>query len=93
MNLDLSQFGDNKLAASQSATFFISELIFVSSICLFDMSCLLRLIKKVVSSALEINLNNFVDSGKSLMYTRNNRGPKMDPCGTPVVIGSKFDLI
>ena len=25
------------------------------------------------------------------MYTRNNKGPKMDPCGTLVVIG--FDLI
>ena len=49
--------------------------------------------KNVVSSAWEINLNNFVDSVKSFMYTMNNKGPKMDPCGTAVVIGSEFDLI
>jgi len=24
--------------------------------------------------------------GKSLMYKRNNKGPRIDPCGTPSVI-------
>ena len=37
-------------------------------------------------------MNNFADSGKSLMYTRNNKRPKMYPFATPVVIGSEFDL-
>ena len=25
-------------------------------------------------------------SGKSLIYIKNSKGPKMDPCGTPVLI-------
>ena len=26
--------------------------------------------------------------GKSLIYIKNNRGPRMDPCGTPALIGN-----
>ena len=44
----------------------------------------------MVSSAKEIILNNFVDSGKSLMYNRNNKVPKMNLCGTSVVIRSEL---
>ena len=30
---------------------------------------------------------------KSFMYMMNNSGPKIEPCGTPVVIDNIFDLI
>jgi len=31
--------------------------------------------------------------GKSLMYTRNNSGPKIDPCGTPYFILVHFETV
>ena len=30
--------------------------------------------------------------GKLLMYTKNNRGPKTDPCGSPDVIWATEDI-
>ena len=30
--------------------------------------------------------------GKSLIYIKNNNGPKTDPCGTPVEMGKCVDL-
>ena len=30
-------------------------------------------------------------SDKSLIYTKKNRGPKIDPCGTPVFTANQFD--
>ena len=38
-----------------------------------------------VSSANKIVLEYFTDSGKSLMKTRKSKGPRTDPCGTPIV--------
>ena len=32
-------------------------------------------------------------SGMSLMHTRNRRGPRMDPCGTPEVTGSQSERV
>ena len=32
-------------------------------------------------------------SDKSLIYTKKNRGSKMDPCGTPGLTGNQFDDI
>ncbi len=40
---------------------------------------------KEVSSANKI-LNSDVYIGNSLIYIRNNRGPRIDPCGTPSII-------
>jgi len=31
--------------------------------------------------------------GKSLMYTRNSKGPKIEPCGTPHVILVHFETV
>jgi hypothetical protein len=31
--------------------------------------------------------------GKSLMYTRNNNGPKIEPCGTPCFILVHFETV
>ena len=30
-------------------------------------------------------------SDRSIIYIKDNRGPRMDPCGTPVLIGSQLD--
>ena len=31
--------------------------------------------------------------GKLLIYIKNSRGPRTEPCGSPVVIGSFFEEI
>ncbi len=41
----------------------------------------------VESSAKSIALRLSNEFGKSFMYTRNNKGPRTDPCGTPQVTG------
>ena len=38
-------------------------------------------------------LNILLACAKSFMYMMNNSDPKIEPCGTPVVIDSIFDLI
>ena len=49
---------------------------------IWDFSLLIAIKKSDVSSAnvLQSEVNQ---SGKSLIYIRNNNGPKTDPCGTP----------
>ena len=37
-------------------------------------------------------MSNFVADGISLMYNKNNIGPKLEPYGTPRVILSKFEF-
>ena len=46
--------------------------------------------KRVVSPANSLTLE-VIFSNKSLIYTKKNRGPKMDPCGTPALTGNQFD--
>ena len=53
----------------------------------------LMVLDKVVSSAYIIKSNFFVDSGKSFIYMINNNGPRIDPCGTPIVKGKISDLL
>ena len=43
-------------------------------------------VNKVVSSAYKINLKAWLTFMISFIYIKNNRGPSIDPCGTPVVI-------
>ena len=31
--------------------------------------------------------------GRSLMYIQNSKGPKIDPCGTPILIALEDDVI
>ena len=47
---------------------------------------------RLVSSAYIMKLNSRLAFGKSLMYMINNRGPRIDPRGTPVDMGSIIDL-
>ena len=51
-----------------------------------SISTMLLLLKyMVVSSANILILQLFTHSGRSLVYTRNNKGPRAEPCGTPEV--------
>ena len=34
------------------------------------------------------NERNLEESGRSFMYSKNRRGPSIEPCGTPSVISS-----
>ena len=39
-----------------------------------------------------MNLKNGVHCGKSCIYsTRKSNGPKIEPCGTPMVTGDRSD--
>ena len=37
-----------------------------------------------------LHVKNVLTLGKSLIYIRNNKGPRMEPCCTPVVIHSQI---
>ena len=41
---------------------------------------------KVVSSGKRINWNNLLELWRTFTYIRNNNGPSIEPCGTPVEI-------
>ena len=60
---------------------------------LFNESDWSRLKYNVVSSAYISISNLFLTEGRSLIYIRNNNGPNIDVCGTPVVIEALFDFI
>ena len=51
--------------------------------------------KRFVSSAKWCIFEFFIDRLKSFMYMRNNKGPKMEPCGTPYLMAwiSDFSLL
>ena len=52
----------------------------------------LTVLNKEVSSAYIIKLNILLAFGKSCMYIINNKGPKINACGTPTFI-NKFDIL
>ena len=49
-------------------------------------------VKLVVSSINNMKRESYEIKGRSLIYTKNIKGPKMDPCGTPDIICFKVDL-
>ena len=46
-------------------------------------------IKQLVSSANKIDVRRVDTLHKSLTYSKNSVGPRIEPCGTPHVIGKK----
>ena len=69
-------------------------IIFNSLLRVVIISCiLLPSISNVVSSANNIGNSLFVTFGRSLIYIINNKGPNMDPCGTPHVTYSFRDSV
>ena len=57
----------------------------------FSLRILSKLQNNVVSSAYIKMSKTLLIVGRSLMYIKNNRGPRTEPCGIPVVIGSFFE--
>ena len=49
-------------------------------------------LNKVVSSKYIVKLNILLAFRKSLMYIINNKGPRKDPCGTPMFMDKISDL-
>ena len=45
-----------------------------------------------MSSAKRTKFNNDELLGRSLTYIKNNKGPSMDPCGTPHLISKRVEL-
>ena len=90
--LDLDLFSDNLFICNHSITLESSALIKYSLVCiLFPKD--FKLLNSVVSSAYIINLNILLALEKSLIYMINNKGPSIEPCGTPIVIGRISDLV
>ena len=93
--MDLFLFNDNLLILSHSIIFRTSSFT-ADSVLLFGILSLkdLMVLNKVVSSAYIIKLNILLAFGKSFMYKIiiNNKGPRIDPCGTPMFIDKISDL-
>ena len=76
---------DNLLALGHSVNLANSQFDVTIIVLIFVPS-----IRTVVSSAYSME-NKFYDAlAKSLIYKINKKGPSMDPCGTPCVIGMKI---
>ena len=72
-------FRDSLFIASQSYT--VANSLFIST---GDKDGIWTVLLRVVSSAYRIKLKCSVQFGMSFLYMRNNKGPRMEPCGTPV---------
>ena len=94
MYFDLFLFSDSLFMFSHSITLESSSLI---KVCVSTLLCSLlnelMVLDKVVSSAYIIKSNFLVDSEKSFIYMINNKGPRIDPYGTPIVKGKISDLL
>merc|ERR1712240_323425 len=49
--------------------------------------------KRVASSANRLDSDVLIERGKSFIKILKRRGPRMEPCGTPYLIGSNVDLL
>ena len=62
---------------------------FVRSSCRADASELDSMVLKILVSSANVVIFEFVTtSGRWFSYKRNNKGPRIDPCGTPDVTGT-----
>ena len=83
INCVLSGCNDNLFSLKKATTFLNSE--FTREI---SSSMLSEQAKRVVSSA-KSRENKAVHNGRSLIYMRNNIGPRIEPWGTPIVTSMK----
>ena len=92
-NNNFSLFSDSLFMFSHSIILESSSLI---KVCVSTLLCLLlnvfMVLDKVVSSAYIIKSNFLVDSEKSFIYMINNKGPRIEPCGTPIFKGKISDF-
>ena len=64
-----------------------------SAFCSFRLLAKSVLYKVVLSAYKSTNIGEFCnESGKSLIESKNRRGPKMDPCGTPYMTFQLIEL-
>ena len=91
--LDLLVFIDSLLIVNHSFI-FMSSLFIEShnSMSLLLSVNLFRVLDRVVSSAYMMKSKSLLACGKSFIYQIKRRGPKIDPCGTPVCIGKMLDF-
>ena len=81
---------DDLLQYNHSWTFWT---LIKSSFISFANVCKLFPVKNIfVSPANNIDIQASDTVDKSLIYIKNNRGPNMDPCGTPQLIFSVLDF-
>ena len=79
-------FKESRFAENQVLIFFNSVL--VMEVMLFKS---LPLMKILVSSANIIKVSSLVTVLRSLIYSKNRSGPKIEPCGTPHIMGNLID--
>ena len=65
--------------------FFEFEVYFLVNISL-GVTVFIKLHKNLLLSADSLNLKNLAQSGKSFIYSRRRIGPRIDTCGTLVVL-------
>ena len=93
MGKDLLVFIDSLLIVNHSFIFTSSLFIESHNSMLLLLSVnLSRVLARVVSSAYMMKSNSLLACGKSFIYKIKRRGPKIDPCGTPVCIGKMLDF-
>ena len=86
-------FSDNLFIFNHSMTLESSAFIKYSLVSI-SFPKYAKLLNNVVSSAYIMNLNILLASEKSLIYIMiNNKGPSIEPCGTPTVIGRISDFV
>ena len=86
IHFDLFTFIDNLFNFNHNNSFFYSPfIIFLSYRSKSTIS--------FVSSANKIKNNLSLHYTKLFTYIRNNSGPSIDPCGTPVFIPSKLESV
>ena len=85
MYLDFDLFSDNLFIFNHSITLESSAFIKDSLVSILFPKYA-KLLNSVVSSAYIINLNILLASEKSLIYMINNKGPSIEPCGTPTLL-------
>ena len=92
--LDLLVFINSLLIVNHSFI-FMSSLYFIeshNSMSLLLSVNLFRVLDRVVSSAYMMKSKSLLACGKSFIYKIKRRGPKIDPCGTPVCLGKMLDF-
>ena len=78
-------FIDSLLIINHSFIFMSS--LFIESHNSMSLLLSVNLFRVLVSSAYMMKSNSSLACGKSFIYKIKRRGPKIEPCGTPVCIG------
>ena len=78
MAFDLGTFRDNLILKTLNQMDILHNSLFIKLL------FMPYFVNKDVLSAKIINWNNLLELWRSFKYIRNNNGPSIEPCGTPV---------